>query len=54
LLSRRIRDALDLGVRMMVTETGEALEGEPQHSYRNIERFGFRGAYTRQNWVPGS
>ncbi len=50
-LARRIRDALGLGVRLMVTETGTAVDGEPQHSYRNIERAGFEAAYVRQNWI---
>jgi GNAT superfamily N-acetyltransferase len=51
MLVRRIRDAIDLGVRLMVTETGTALEDEPQHSYRNIERAGFQRTYVRENWI---
>lgn len=51
-LCQRIRDALDLGCRGLLTTTGEAVEGDPQHSYRNIERVGFRPIYTRENFVP--
>ncbi|QPC42259.1 hypothetical protein HW532_05800 [Kaustia mangrovi] len=52
LLARRIRDALDLGCRHLVTTTGEAVPGDPQHSYRNLERFGFEPAYRRDNFAP--
>jgi hypothetical protein len=52
LLARRIADAIVLGVRSMVTATGEAVAGDPQHSYRNILRAGFRLSHTRANWVP--
>jgi GNAT superfamily N-acetyltransferase len=51
MLVRRIRDAIDLGARLMVAETGTALENEPQHSYRNIERAGFQRSYVRENWI---
>ena len=34
------------------TETGEAVEGDPQHSYHNFERAGFQAAYLRDNFVP--
>jgi GNAT superfamily N-acetyltransferase len=51
-LTRRIGDALELGCHAMFTETGEAVEGDPQHSYRNIERFGFEAADLRENFVP--
>jgi GNAT superfamily N-acetyltransferase len=50
LLARRIRDARDLGCEIVVTETGERLEGRPSNSYRNIERAGFRPAYVRPNY----
>lgn len=52
LLARRIADAVDLGARLMVTATGEAVPGDPQHSYRNILRSGFRLSHVRANWVP--
>ena len=50
--ARRIRDARDLGVRLCITETGEETPEEPNPSYRNMLRAGFRLAYQRQNWLP--
>jgi hypothetical protein len=48
----RMRDARDLGCRMVVTETGEEDEQDPvNHSYRNMLRLGFQLAYARRNWV---
>lgn len=52
ILSRRIRQALDLGCRLLVTATGEEVHGDPQHSYNNIMRAGFRPAYLRRNYAP--
>lgn len=52
LLRRRIRAALELGCDLMVTATGVAAPGDPQHSYRNIERVGFRVGVVRENFVP--
>jgi GNAT superfamily N-acetyltransferase len=54
LLERRIVDALELECQVMFTETGEAVAGEEQHSYRNIQRAGFEPIYLRKNFVPGS
>jgi len=51
-LARRIHDALDLGCRRLFTETGEAVAGDPQHSYHNIEWAGFRADYVRENYAP--
>ncbi len=51
-LSARIRAALDAGCHTIVTMTGEAVPGDDQHSYRNIERAGFSASYLRENWVP--
>ena len=53
-LSTRIRFALDAGCSMVCTMTGEAVPGDPQHSYGNILRSGFEEAYLRENWVPAS
>jgi hypothetical protein len=39
-----------LGARWMVVETGAAIAGEPQTSFHNIERAGFRAVYERPNW----
>jgi len=52
LLNRRIADAIDLGCRIIVTETGEEVEGDPQHSYKNIMRMGFKEAFVRENYAP--
>lgn len=52
LLRRRITDALDLGCRVIGTATGEAVPGDPQHSYRNILKMGFRENYVRENYAP--
>jgi len=53
-LCRRIRDALALGCRTLLTTTGEEVAGDPQHSYKNIVRTGFRPVYVRENFVPAS
>lgn len=52
LLARRIADALDLGCHTLLTATGEEVPGDPQHSYKNILRMGFREAYVRENYAP--
>ncbi len=39
------------GIGRFFTETGEAVEGDPQHSYGNIERHGFEPAALRENWT---
>lgn len=49
LLATRVRRAADLGCRDVFTETGEAVPGEPQTSYRNIERAGLAPLYRREN-----
>ena len=51
-LGRRIRYALDLCCDTICTATGEAVPGDPQHSYRNILKNGFEEAYLRENWIP--
>lgn len=52
LMARRIQDALDLGCDTLFTTTGEEIAGDPQHSYKNIIRSGFRPLYTRLNYAP--
>jgi GNAT superfamily N-acetyltransferase len=52
MFARRLRDAHEVGVRLCITETGEDLPDEPNPSYRNMLRSGFRLAYLRQNWLP--
>ena len=54
LLARRIAHARDLGLRELVTETGERLTDRPSVSYRNILRVGFGEAYVRPNLVSPS
>lgn len=54
ILNVRIRDALDTGCTSVVTMTGEAVPGDEQHSYRNIQKAGFTEAYLRENWIPVS
>lgn len=52
LLARRVTDAIAAGCTRLLTCTGEAVPGDPQHSYHNIEWVGFRPAYLRENWIP--
>lgn len=52
LLARRVTDAIARGCTRLLTCTGEAVPGHPQHSYHNIEWVGFRPAYPRENRVP--
>jgi hypothetical protein len=51
-LAVRVRFALEQGCRAIHTCTGEAVPGEPQHSWNNIKRCGFREAYLRENYSP--
>jgi hypothetical protein len=50
LLAARIDAARAAGAISLATETGERVPGEPDQSYRNIVRAGFREAYLRANW----
>lgn len=52
LLAARIARARAIGLRCLFTETGESIEGDPQHSWHNIERAGFRPTTLRENWAP--
>lgn len=51
-LAARVQAALNLGCDLIATETGEAVEGDPQHSYHNILWAGFQEAGLRDNYVP--
>ncbi len=51
LLARRIEDAIDAGCTRLMTCTGEAVPGDPQHSYHNIEWAGFDPKFLRENWI---
>lgn len=52
LLARRVQHALDAGCRKLLTCTGEDVPGDPQHSYRNIQKAGFQEDYLRENYAP--
>lgn len=52
LVARRIRDARDMGLDWIVTETDEQLPGRPNPSYRNLIRLGLPARYVRGNWGP--
>lgn len=51
IMARRIRDAIELGCRWIVTETGEDTPEQPNPSYRNMVRTGFRVTYLRPNYI---
>ena len=50
LLTRRIAHAINLGCSLIGTCTGEAVPGEYQASYLNIQRCGFEEAGLRENY----
>jgi GNAT superfamily N-acetyltransferase len=52
LLARRVNTAVSMGCRILCTCTGEAVDDEDQHSYRNILRTGFAKAGLRPNYSP--
>lgn len=54
LLAERIRRAAQLGCDLLVTETGERVEGRPSNSYRNILRAGFGEVAVTANWLGRS
>ncbi|HSC51135.1 MAG TPA: GNAT family N-acetyltransferase [Gaiellaceae bacterium] len=51
LLAARIAAAAEAGCSVVVTETGEPVDGVPGGSYRNIVRAGFAPRYVRANYV---
>ncbi len=53
IMAARIELARELGVENLFTETGEAVEGDPQHSYGNIQKAGFEELSLRANYEPG-
>lgn len=53
-LSARLEFAFNAGCTVVTTSTGEAVPGDPQHSYSNIMKSGFSEAYLRENWVPAA
>jgi len=54
LLATRIRKAVELGCHTLCSETGEAVPGDPQHSFHNLVRAGFRPTHTRDNFAPAA
>jgi GNAT superfamily N-acetyltransferase len=54
LLAARIDTARETGCNVVVTETGEAVEGRASNSYRNIVRAGFEPVYVRQNYLSSA
>jgi hypothetical protein len=51
-LVHRLHAARALGCNRAYTCTGEAVPGDPQHSYGNILRCGFDERELRENWAP--
>jgi GNAT superfamily N-acetyltransferase len=51
LLAARVALARELGCRVLFSETGEAVPGDPQHSYKNLLKAGFREAFSRPNYL---
>lgn len=51
LLEARIRRAREWGCDSVLTETGEARDGRPGNSYRNILRAGFEEVAVTANWL---
>jgi GNAT superfamily N-acetyltransferase len=54
LLADRIAAAREAGCDVVVTETVEPVDGQPNGSYRNILRAGFEPRYVRANYVPAT
>lgn len=54
ILAARIERAGQLGLRLLVTETGAPEDGPPEQSYRNILRAGFEPTYVRPNYASPS
>jgi hypothetical protein len=51
IFAARIERARELGVELLVTETGVPRNGQPGPSYRNMLRAGFEPTYVRPNYV---
>jgi GNAT superfamily N-acetyltransferase len=51
LMAARIGEARAAGASVVVTETGETIDGRPANSYHNILRAGFEPAYVRPNFI---
>lgn len=51
LMAQRIRDARELGCKMLVVETAEDTPQKGAPSFRNMLRLGFQVAYVRPNFI---
>lgn len=51
LIAVRIGEARAAGATVIVTETGETVDGRPANSFHNILRAGFEPAYVRPNYI---
>jgi len=51
-LAHRVRAARDMGCTRIHTSTGVAVAGDPQQSYANILKCGFRESHVRTAWRP--
>ena len=51
IFAARIKRAQELGLSLLVTETGVPRDGQPGPSYRNMLRTGFEETYVRPNYV---
>lgn len=52
LVARRIRDAHEMGLDWIATETDEQRPDRPNPSYRNLIRLGLSARHVRGNWGP--
>jgi GNAT superfamily N-acetyltransferase len=51
LMRARIEAAATQGCSEIMTATGEAVEGDPQHSWGNIGRYGFKPVFRTRNFA---
>jgi len=51
-MAARLNRAIELGCQKIFTCTGVSVPGDPQHSYNNILKAGFKMDYVRENYVP--
>lgn len=51
-MAARLHRAIELGCKKIFSCTGVSVPGDPQHSYSNILRAGFKEEYVRENYAP--
>jgi hypothetical protein len=51
-MAARLNLAIELGCQKIFCCTGVSVPGDPQHSYSNILKAGFKEEYVRENYVP--